>query len=96
MSVYYSFIAIDSDMVVFEKHCDRNNAVKAMESEVEIHLNKFEKDNGKAPEHDEENVFHESRVLHTVLSPGDNKSTKMNTIYKGIHFGIITDHDFDD
>ena len=96
MSVYYCFIAVDSDMIIFEKHCDKNNQVKAMESEVEIHLNKFERDHGKSPEHDEENVYHESRVLHNVLTPGDNKTTKMNTIFKVIHFGIITDHEFDD
>ena len=30
------------------------------------------------------------------MTPGDNKTTKMNTIFKVLHFGIITDHDFND
>ena len=64
MSVYYCFIAIDSDMILFEKHCDKNNQMKAISHEVEEHLNKFERDHGKSPHHDEENIYHSSNVLY--------------------------------
>lgn len=97
MSVHYCFIAKDSDMVVFEHLVTRDINKSALNNEAIERVTAWESTNKKMtePDADEESadIYYDCKPLSGVAA-GANRSVELHSIYKCIHFGIVTDLDY--